>query len=171
METKICSSCKLVLDTNKFNKCSKSKNGLQSVCKICKNKKLSDYYKLNPKKRYYNKEKQKDRYEKNKVTFNFSRRMRKSLNGIKESKSWEMLVDYNLDDLINHLGLQFKDGMTWENRSEWHIDHIIPLSSAKTEQEIYELCKYTNLQPLWAQDNLKKSNKILVKNIIKNVDC
>ena len=84
METKICSSCKLVLDTNKFNKCSKSKNGLQSVCKICKNKKLSDYYKLNPKKRYYNKEKQKDRYEKNKVTFNFSRRMRKSLNGIKE---------------------------------------------------------------------------------------
>ena len=42
-----------------------------------------------------------------------------------------------------------------------HIDHIIPLSSAKTEEEVYELCHYTNLQPLWAEDNLKKGSKIL----------
>jgi len=50
METKICSSCKIVLNVNEFSKCSKSKSGLQSVCKLCKSKKLSDYYKLNPKK-------------------------------------------------------------------------------------------------------------------------
>ena len=63
--------------------------------------------------------------------------------------------------LKEHLELQFVDGMSWDNRSEWHIDHIIPLSSAKTDEEIYKLCHYTNLQPLWAEDNLKKSNKIL----------
>lgn len=64
--------------------------------------------------------------------------------------------------LKEHLERQFVEGMTWENRNEWHIDHIIPLSSAKTEDELYELCHYTNLQPLWAEDNLKKSNKVLL---------
>jgi hypothetical protein len=52
--------------------------------------------------------------------------------------------------------------MSWEKFGKYiHIDHIIPLSSAKTEEEIYKLCHYTNLQPLWAEDNLKKSNKLI----------
>ena len=53
--------------------------------------------------------------------------------------------------------------MGWDNYgiNGWHVDHIIPLSSAKNENEIYELCHYTNLQPLWGTDNIKKSNKIL----------
>jgi hypothetical protein len=65
--------------------------------------------------------------------------------------------------LKEHIENQFTDGMCWENYGlyGWHIDHIIPLSSANTEDEIYKLCHYTNLQPLWAEDNLKKSNKIL----------
>ena len=63
--------------------------------------------------------------------------------------------------LKEHLEKQFVDGMSWENRSEWHIDHIIPLSSAKNEDEIYKLCHYTNLQPLWAIDNIKKGKKLL----------
>ena len=67
--------------------------------------------------------------------------------------------------LKEHLEKQFTNGMCWENRSKWHIDHIIPLSSAKTEDELYNLCHYTNLQPLWAVDNLKKSNRILSNNI------
>jgi len=67
--------------------------------------------------------------------------------------------------LKEHLEKQFVDGMTWENRSEWHIDHIVPLSSAKTEEELYKLFHYTNLQPLWAIDNIKKGNKILANNL------
>ena len=52
--------------------------------------------------------------------------------------------------------------MSWELMGlHIHIDHIIPLSSAKTEEEVYKLFNYTNLQPLWAKDNLIKSNKIL----------
>lgn len=55
-----------------------------------------------------------------------------------------------------HLENQFKTDMSWENYGKWEIDHIVPLSSAKTEEELYSLCRYTNLQPLWKTDNIKK---------------
>jgi hypothetical protein len=50
--------------------------------------------------------------------------------------------------------------MTWENHGQygWHIDHIRPVSSFSAE-EIMQVNHYTNLQPLWASDNIKKSNK------------
>ena len=51
--------------------------------------------------------------------------------------------------------------MTWENYGEWHIDHIIPLDSANDENELYSLCYYTNLQPLWGNENIRKGAKIL----------
>jgi hypothetical protein len=63
--------------------------------------------------------------------------------------------------LKEYLESEFVVGMTWDNYGDWHIDHIIPLSSAKTEKDVYKLCHYTNLQPLWAEDNLRKTNKIL----------
>jgi len=57
----------------------------------------------------------------------------------------------------------FTEGMSWENHGSfgWHIDHIVPLSSANTEEEIYKLCHYSNLQPLWAIENLQKGSKVL----------
>ena len=85
----------------------------------------------------------------------------KSKDIIKNNKTFD-IVGCTPEFLKEHLETQFKNGMSWENRSEWHIDHIIPLSSAKTEEEVYQLCHYTNLQPLWAEDNLRKSNKILI---------
>lgn len=65
---------------------------------------------------------------------------------------WEVVYEY-----FNNL---FLEGMSWENHGEWHIDHIIPISTAKNEEEIIKLSHYTNLQPLWAEDNLLKSNKL-----------
>jgi hypothetical protein len=84
----------------------------------------------------------------------------KKLNITKKNKTFE-IVGCTPQELKEHLEKQFVDGMSWENRSEWHIDHIIPLSSANTEDELYKLCHFTNLQPLWAIDNIKKSNNIL----------
>jgi hypothetical protein len=48
--------------------------------------------------------------------------------------------------------------MTWDNQGEWHIDHIKPLASfdLTDREQFLEACHYSNLQPLWAEDNLKK---------------
>ena len=51
---------------------------------------------------------------------------------------------------------QFTEGMTWLNHGDWHIDHKVPLMSATTEEQVLKLNHYTNLQPLWMMDNLKK---------------
>jgi hypothetical protein len=51
--------------------------------------------------------------------------------------------------------------MNWENKNKWEIDHIIPISIARNEEEIIKLNHYSNLRPLWRKDNRDKSNKIL----------
>ena len=80
----------------------------------------------------------------------------------KNNKSWIKYVDYSVEELKIHLGNKFREGMSWDNYGEWHLDHIIPISSANTEEEIIKLNHYTNFQPLWAIDNIKKGNKIIV---------
>lgn len=57
----------------------------------------------------------------------------------------------------------FTTGMSWDNMGEWHIDHKIPLASASTVEELRELCRFTNLQPLWARENLSKGARIYTK--------
>lgn len=64
-------------------------------------------------------------------------------------------------ELKDHLESKFSDGMSWFNYGEWHVDHIIPLASAKTKEELCSLNHYKNLQPLWAQDNIQKGDSIV----------
>ena len=78
----------------------------------------------------------------------------------KQSKTYKIL-GCTYEEFKIHLENQFTDGMTWENQGEWHLDHIYPVSLAKDEEELIKLNHYTNFQPLWAEDNLKKSNKII----------
>ena len=70
------------------------------------------------------------------------------------------LVGCTLAELCTHLETQFVDGMSWDNRKDWHIDHIRPCGSFDlTDPEQQAQCfHYTNLQPLWARDNLEKSD-------------
>ena len=78
----------------------------------------------------------------------------------KKSKTHEILgISYEEFNL--HMERQFVKGMTWDNYGEWHIDHIIPLATAICEDDVIRLNHYTNLQPLWAEDNLRKGSKIL----------
>jgi len=65
---------------------------------------------------------------------------------------------------IAHIESQFQPGMTWENHghSGWHFDHIVPLSSfdLTDEEQRKKGCHYTNVQPLWAADNIRKGGKV-----------
>lgn len=83
-----------------------------------------------------------------------------SIQSSKGGRRWELLVGYTLSDLMKHLERQFLPGMTWENMSLWHIDHILPLASFSFESadssEFRAAWALSNLRPLWAGDNLKK---------------
>lgn len=95
----------------------------------------------------------------------------KSIGNKKNNRSLKLLGLETWQELTKHLESKFYDHpktgekMTFDHHGihGWHIDHIIPLDSAKTEEDIIKLCHYTNLQPLWAEENLSKSNIILDK--------
>lgn len=74
----------------------------------------------------------------------------------RKTSKFKDYIGCTLDELKAHLEKQFQPGMTWANQGEWHIDHIKPLATAASEKELYSLCHYSNLQPLWAIDNLRK---------------
>ena len=80
--------------------------------------------------------------------------------GYKKNSKTEKMLGISYEKVKKHICRQFQKGMNWNNYGEWHIDHIIPLSSAKTEAELLKLCHYRNLQPLWAADNMSKGAKI-----------
>ena len=97
-----------------------------------------------------------------KLKQNISRRIRDLLTnfGINKSERTVYYVGCNLQDLRNHLESTFHEGMSWENYGEWHIDHIIPCSSwnLADEKELRMCFHYTNLQALWASDNIEKKD-------------
>jgi len=73
-------------------------------------------------------------------------------------------IDYlgcSYESYKDYLQNKFKEGMSWDNHGEWHIDHIIPLASANTEKELIKLFHYKNTQPLWASENQSKGSKML----------
>lgn len=73
------------------------------------------------------------------------------------------ILKYTPEELINHLEKQFKDGMTWDNYGDWHVDHIIPISVHNIveigDEEFMKCWSLENLQPLWGEENIRKSNK------------
>ena len=121
----------------------------------------------NPEKRKeYRQRSDQKRYStpKGKLSKGISKSMRQSLNGTKNGKHWEDLVGYSTDDLKKHLEKKFQPGMTWNNYGEWHLDHRVPISvfNFETPEDIdFKKCwALKNLQPMWAIENVKKSNKL-----------
>jgi len=80
--------------------------------------------------------------------------------GFKKGSKTAEILGSNWETVKAHIEARFKSGMSWENRNLWHIDHIIPISSAVSEADLHRLCHYSNLQPLWASENLSKSGKM-----------
>lgn len=81
--------------------------------------------------------------------------------GYKKNSATENMIGCSWAQLKQHIENQFLEGMNWGNRNLWHIDHIIPLASAKSIDELVRLNHYKNLRPLWAFDNLSKGAKMI----------
>ncbi len=102
---------------------------------------------------------------KNKLNHNVRTLVWGSLKGKKHGRHWEDLVGYTVAELRTHLESLFQPGMSWDNygRDGWHVDHIRPVSSFTFSgadcQEFKECWALSNLQPLWADENVRKSNK------------
>lgn len=98
------------------------------------------------------------------ISKHFTSLMHRALGKAKAGRSWRTFVDYTLEELMAHLERQFRPGMTWENKGDWHIDHIKPRSSfsysSPDEQEFKSCWALSNLQPLWAIDNIRKNAKL-----------
>jgi hypothetical protein len=142
----------------------RSKDGYKEKSKINNDK----YYAKNKKKLLkQNVEYNKKRYKKDalfKLKYVLRGRMMdilKKRNKIKNQKTIDILGVKDISIVKKHIENKFKPGMSWDNHGfdTWHIDHITPLCSAKTEEDLYKLFHYTNLQPLWAKENLSKNGK------------
>ena len=100
-----------------------------------------------------------------KLTIAMRHRLNKFLKvtNMKKTNSTFKIIGCTPKFLKEYLEKKFKPGMTWENHTKdgWHVDHRLPLSSGKTLEDTYKLAHYTNLQPMWATENLKKGNKII----------
>lgn len=100
---------------------------------------------------------------KNRLRGRVTAMMNRCLASGKSGRSWAEIVDYSLDDLRQHLERQFLKGMTWDNMDQWHIDHIVPVAAfefSSPEDDEFKACwALTNLRPMWAKDNQRKSAK------------
>lgn len=85
------------------------------------------------------------------------------LKGYKKSSKTAKLLTCTIEQFHSHIESLFDSGMTWSNWGQgvnsWQIDHICPCNQAQNEQELIKLQHYSNLQPLWTIDNIKKSDK------------
>lgn len=158
---RLCKECK-----NNYNRLYSKQN------KTLLNKKSKDYYYNNKEKWVTRRENNRDyinaynrQYQTKKYAANIQFKMKTILrsrlrNALLGCKGGSAIRDLgcSLDNLIIYLEQQFKSGITWENHGEWHIDHIVPLSKfdLTNRNDVLKACHYTNLQPLWAIENLQK---------------
>ena len=95
------------------------------------------------------------------LAFRVKNRIRQAVarRGFSKKSSSERILGCPWSEFAAHIERQFLPGMTWANRALWHIDHIVPLATAVTEDDVLALNHFTNLRPLWKPDNLKKGAK------------
>jgi hypothetical protein len=182
---KVCTKCNIEKQYDYFRKDKAYKDGYVSICKKCKSILDKNYIKrkeknnkeaikawLNNNPNYYkeyNKKYQKERKSKDivyKIGSNIRTRISQSISGYSKSKTTLQILGVdNFDNFKSYIESLFVEGMTWDNYgygpNKWVIDHRKPLAHASTEQEIYTLNHYSNLQPMWWDENMIKGAKIL----------
>ena len=165
-KTKVCSACNEEKSLDKYF-VAKCKGNIRAACKECTSKKRNEYYQNNKRQTIV----QNTNYQvarcKVDPLFKLERNLRcrlyHALKNQKADKSnrTKKLTGCELPFLKGYLEAKFTEGMTWENHGSWHVDHIRSCCSFDlTQEEEQKKCfHYTNLQPLWARDNLSKEGK------------
>jgi len=186
---KTCSKCSSNKPLNLFYRRSGYKHRYRSICKVCTsgvNSKRRTGSEFRSKQNEYNAKMEvrikKSKYEckpeivekrntrrrlryqdeaNYKLTKVLRSRLSKAIKNNFKSGSAVRDLGCSIEELKRHLESQFTEGMGWDNYGKWHIDHIKPLSSFNLTkaEELKKACHFSNLQPLWAKDNLKKGNK------------
>lgn len=189
MKTKQCTKCLKEFSLDFFHKQSDAKYGLSPSCKACKKKYKVQYHKENKDKikeqnanwrrknpdwhsNYYQTNKHEintkhnkrlKKYYHNDINYKIKVLLRNRLNQLIHRKidTTISLLGCDLDTFKEYMESKFIEGMSWENIGKWHIDHIKPcVSFDLTDPDQQRQCfHYTNLQPLWAIDNLRKATK------------
>ena len=189
MTNKYCPSCDTTKDIAEFGLHKREKDGHRYCCKSCNNAQSRNYAKNNKEKvieyRKNNSEHYRELYssyrlknrehinrkERERRLNNPSYRLRKNIRALVwkylkisntvKTKNTEDLIGVSMDQIKKELESKFKPGMTWDNYGKWHIDHIKPqcLFDFTNEEDIKKCWSLDNLQPLWAEENLKKGNK------------
>lgn len=187
MSAKVCLKCKILKPLVEFHRSSTIKSGHIARCKECIRLRHQEYYKRpgvkervaeNRRKYRKNPEYRKKEYQysikyqanrrKSDLVFKIGNNLRTRIGNFirkKEFNKTNKTLDWlgcSFNEFKKYLEERFQEGMTWDNYGihGWHVDHIIPLSTAKTEEDLPKLFHYTNLQPLWAIDNIKKGASI-----------
>lgn len=98
------------------------------------------------------------------LSFMLRKRLTTAIRNHQKSGSAVNDLGCSIPELKSYLESKFQPGMTWDNHGQhgWHIDHIKPLASfdLTDRKQLLEACHYTNLQPLWCQDNLSKGDRV-----------
>lgn len=163
---KKCIKCKKIKNIEDFHKNKNTRYGLNIECKECNKQKRKKWCKEN--KDYAS------RWEENKKlkaaqdpVYALGMRIRGLIyetftrKNFKKCEKTEKILGCSIQQFFDHLESQFEPWMNWDNRGNgWHVDHIIPIAVAKTEDDVIRLNHYTNLQPLSAYDNLSKGAKL-----------
>jgi hypothetical protein len=173
---KVCDTTKSIFD---FPKDKSRPDGYSYTCKVCNRIRQKDYRsrvdwaKKNRDFYWKNREKciaDKVQYNRKKLDtdpfFRFKSRIRTAVRASfsrtrkgKKATKTEQILGCSSEFFKTYIEGKFSEGMSWDNMNLWHLDHIIPLAEAKTEEDVIKLCHYTNFQPLWAEDNIRKGAK------------
>lgn len=96
------------------------------------------------------------------ITYSLRSRLNRIVAGRRKVASATDLLGCTVEECRKHLESQFSDGMSWDNYGEWHIDHIVPLArfSFDSDEDFRRAFHFTNLQPLWARENLSKGDRL-----------
>lgn len=153
---KKCKGCNEIKDISNFQNDPRMKLGVKSKCGTCtqdikrnyvKDKKIND-----------------PRYKREcKLRIRLRNLVKNNISGkTYKGNSYNKFIGCTVNQLVKYLESKFTENMSWKNHGEWHIDHIEPCTifNLLDEKEQQRCFHYTNLQPLWGIDNIKKGKKL-----------